>query len=169
MVKYRKNSLIDVSIYKFDENNESLLRIETRKADISKHNWKLNDATVYYSNSNNVSDYFAEYSFVSHFEINSIKNIFSNLDAISFWELSKLKENYKYLGYSTKEIESEFHKALSYPLFLMSMTLLAGVVVMNVKYRGSYLIYVIITIILSVIIFYLNDLSRAMGDRKSVV
>ncbi|HJO76232.1 MAG TPA: LptF/LptG family permease, partial [Pelagibacteraceae bacterium] len=90
-----KNSLIDVSIYKFDENNESLLRIETRKADISKHNWKLNDATVYYSDSNNVSGYFAEYSFVSHFEINSIKNIFSNLDAISFWELSKLKENYK--------------------------------------------------------------------------
>ena len=163
-----KNNLIDVSIYKFDENNESLLRIETRKVDISKHNWKLSDATVYYSDSNNVSSYFAEYSFVSHFEINSIKNIFSNLDAISFWELSKLKENYKYLGYSTKEIESEFHKALSYPLFLMSMTLLAGAIVMNVKYRGSYLIYVIITIILSVVIFYLNDLSRALGETEQI-
>jgi lipopolysaccharide export system permease protein len=162
------NNLIDVSIYKFDENNESLSRIETRKADISKHNWTLSDATVYYSDSNNASSYFAEYSFVSHFEINSIKNIFSNLDAISFWELSKLKENYKYLGYSTKEIESEFHKALSYPLFLMSMTLLAGAIVMNVKYKGSYLIYVIITIILSVIIFYLNDLSRALGETEQI-
>jgi len=163
-----KNSLIDVSIYKFDENNESLLRIETRNADISKHNWKLSDATIYYSDSNNVSSYFAEYSFVSHFDINGIKNIFSNLDAISFWELSKLKENYKYLGYSTKEIESEFQRALSFPFFLMSMTLLAGAVVMNVKYRGNYLSYVIITIILSVIIFYLNDLSRALGETEQI-
>jgi len=163
-----KNSLIDVSIYKFDENNESLLRIETRNADISKHNWKLSDATIYYNDSNNISGYFAEYSFVSHFEINSIKNIFSNLDAISFWELNKLKENYKYLGYSTKEIESEFQRALSFPFFLMSMTLLAGAIVMNVKYRGNYLSYVIITIILSVIIFYLNDLSRALGQTEQI-
>jgi len=166
--KLSKNNLIDVSIYKFDENNESLLRIETRKADISKHNWKLSDATIYYNDSNNISDYFADYSFVSHFEINSIKNIFSNLDAISFWELSKLKENYKYLGYSTKEIESEFQRALSFPFFLMSMTLLAGAVVMNVKYRGNYLSYIIITIILSVIIFYLNDLSRALGETEQI-
>ena len=132
------------------------------------HNWKLSDATVYYSDSNNVSNYFAEYFFVSHFEINSIKNIFSNLDAVSFWELSRLEENYKFLGYSTKEIESEFHKALSYPFFLMAMTLLAGAVVMNVRYRGNYMGYVIITIILSVIIFYLNDLSRALGETEQI-
>ena len=160
--------LIDVSIYKFNESNEPQTRIETRKADISKHNWKLSDAKVYYSDSNHSSSYFPEYSFVSHFEINSIKNIFSNLDAISFWELSKLKENYKYLGYSTKEIESEFQKALSFPFFLMSMTLLAGAVVMNVKYKGNYLSYVIITIILSVLIFYLNDLSRALGQTEQI-
>ena len=88
--------MIDVSIYKFDENNEPLSRIQSPSADISKHNWKLNDVTIYYTDSNNISSYFAEYSFISHFEINSIKNIFSNLDAVSFWELNKLKENYKY-------------------------------------------------------------------------
>ena len=71
-----KNNLIDVSIYKFDENNEPQSRIETRNADISKHNWKLSDATIYYNDSNNISSYFTEYSFVSHFEINGIKNIF---------------------------------------------------------------------------------------------
>jgi lipopolysaccharide export system permease protein len=58
--KLSQNDLIDVSIYKFDENNESLLRIETRSADISKHNWKLSDATIYYNDSNNISSYFAE-------------------------------------------------------------------------------------------------------------
>ena len=163
-----QNNLIDVSIYKFDENNEPRLRIETRKADITNKEWKLSDAKVYYRGSNNVYSYFADYSFVSSFEINSIKNIFSNLDAVSFWELNKLKEDYKYLGYSTKEVESEYQRALSFPLFLMSMTLLAGAIVMNIKYRGNYLIYVIITIILSVIIFYLNDFSRALGETERI-
>ncbi len=145
-----QNNLIDVSIYKFDENNEPQSRIEARKADITSNAWKLSDAKIYYGDTNNFSTYLASHTFASNFDINSIKNIFSNLDAVSFWELNKLKENYKYLGYSTKEIESEFQRALSFPFFLMSMTLLAGAVVMNVKYRGNYLSYVIITIILSV-------------------
>ena len=166
--KLSQNDLIDVSIYKFDENNEPQLRIETPKANISNNEWILNDVKIYYRDSNNISTYLAEYSFLSNFEINSIKNIFSNLDAISFWELNKLKENYKYLGYSTKEIESEFQRALSFPLFLMSMTLLAGAVVMNIKYRGNYIGYVIIAIILSVIIFYLNDFSRALGETEQI-
>ena len=166
--RLNKNNLIDVSIYKFDENNEPLLRIETHKADISKYNWKLSDVKVYYNNNNNTSSYFAEYFFVSHFEINSIKNIFSNLDTVSFWELNQVKENYKFLGYSTKEIEGEFQRSLSFPLLLMSMTLLAGAVVMNIKYKGNYLAYIVITIILSVIIFYLNDFSRALGETEQI-
>ena len=166
--KLSQNNLLDVSIYKFDENNESQTRIETRKADITNNKWKLIDARIYYTDSNNISSYFENYDFVSNFEINGLKNIFSNLDAVSVWELNKLKENYKYLGYSTREVESEFQKALTFPLFLMSMTLLAGAVVMNVKYRGNYLVYVFIAIILSVIIFYLNDFSRALGETEKI-
>ena len=48
-----QNNLINVSIYKFDENNEPQSRIETRKADISTNEWKLSDAIIYYRNSNN--------------------------------------------------------------------------------------------------------------------
>ena len=166
--KLSQNNLIAVSIYKFDENNDPQSRIETRIADISNNEWKLSDAKIYYGNTNNVSTYLASHSLVSNFEINAIKNIFSNLDAVSFWELDKLKKNYKYLGYSTKEVESEFQRALSFPLFLMSMTLLAGAVVMNIKYKGNYLVYVIIAIILSVIIFYLNDLSKALGETERI-
>ena len=163
-----KNDLIDVSIYKFDENNKPQVRIEARKADVSSTGMQLSVASGNYGAPVNLSTYLASHSFVSNFEINSIKNIFSNLDAVSFWELNKLKENYKFLGYSTKEIESEFQRALSFPFFLMSMTLLAGAVVMNVRYKGNYMSYVIITIILSVIIFYLNDLSRALGETEQI-
>ena len=36
----------DVSIYKFDENNEPQSRIESPKADISNKEWKLNDVII---------------------------------------------------------------------------------------------------------------------------
>ena len=39
--KLSQNNLIDVSIYKFDENNESQSRIETRKADISNNEMEI--------------------------------------------------------------------------------------------------------------------------------
>ena len=166
--KLSRNNLIDVSIYQFDEISKPQSRMETPKADISTNEWKLNDVKIYYGDSNNFSTYLPEHTYVSNFEIDKKKNIFYNLDAVSFWELSKLKENYKSLGYTTKEVEAEFQRALSYPLFLMSMTLLAGAIVMNVKYRGNYLAYIIITIILSVIIFYLNDFSRALGETEQI-
>ena len=50
----------------------------------------------------------------------------------------------------------------------MSMTLLAGAVVMNIRYRGNYVSYIIISIILSVVIFYLNDFSKALGETEKI-
>ena len=38
----------------------------------------------------------------------------------------------------------------------------------NLIYKGNYLSYVIITIILSVIIYYLNDFSRALGETEQI-
>ena len=162
------NNLHDISIYQFNDRYENILRIEADEANILNNEWKLKNVTIYFKNKNNTSNYFNEYKFLSNFEINSIKNLFSNLDSVSFWKLNKLKKNYKHVGYSTKQIDSEFQRALSYPFFLMSMTLLAGVVVMNIQYRGNAMAYVIASMILSVLIFYLNDLSKALGETEKI-
>ena len=50
----------------------------------------------------------------------------------------------------------------------MSMTLLAGVVVMNIKYRGNFTAYIALSIFLSVLIYYLNDFSRALGETEQI-
>ena len=159
--------LKNVTIYQYDENDKHYSRIESKEADISDYRWKLTDMYIYYTNNNKAINY-EEYYFLSNLNINKIKGLFSNLDSISFWELNKLKKNYKYLGYSTKEIDGEFQRSLAFPLFLMSMTLLAGVVVMNVKYRGSTLAYIFISIFLSVLIYFLSDLSKALGETEQI-
>ena len=162
------NYLHDISIYQFNNRYEPILRIESDVANILNNEWKLKNVTFYFRNKNNISDHFDEYKFLTNFEISRIKNLFSNLDSVSFWKLNKLKQNYKFVGYSTRQIDSEMHRALSYPLFLMSMTLLAGVVVMNIRYRGNIMAYAFASIILSVIIFYLNDLSKALGETEKI-
>ena len=159
--------LKNVSIYQFDENGKHNLRIESLEADINDYRWKLIDSHIYYTD-NNKSIKYEEYYFLSNLEINGIKGLFANLDSISFWELNKLKKNYKYLGYSTREIDSEFQRSLAFPIFLMSMTLLAGVVVMNIKYRGNFTAYIALSIFLSVLIYYLNDFSRALGETEQI-
>ena len=40
---------------------------------------KLIDANIYYGDNNNISNYFANYSFVSNFDINGIKNMPLNM------------------------------------------------------------------------------------------
>ena len=167
MPKLAGKSMITKQIYQFDENGKHNLRIESLEADINDYRWKLIDSHIYYTD-NNKSIKYEEYYFLSNLEINGIKGLFANLDSISFWELNKLKKNYKYLGYSTREIDSEFQRSLAFPVFLMSMTLLAGVVVMNIKYRGNFTAYIALSIFLSVLIYYLNDFSRALGETEQI-
>ena len=162
------NSLYDVSVYQFNDRYEYIVRVESDEADISNNEWILKNATIYFKNKNNASDEFSEYKLLSNFEINSIKNLFSNLDSVSVWDLNKLKKNYNYAGYSTKQIDSEIQRALSYPFFLMSMTLLAGVVILNIKYRGNIMAYILTSVILSVLIFYINDFSKALGETEKI-
>ena len=161
------NSLKNVSIYQFDEKGKHNARIEALEADINDYRWKLVNPNIYYTD-NNKSIKYEEYYFLSNLEISRIKGLFANLDSISFWELNKLKKNYKFLGYSTKEIDGEFQRSLAFPLFLMSMTLLAGVVVMNIKYRGNFMAYIALSVFLSVLIYFLNDFSRALGETEQI-
>ena len=162
-----ENFLVNVSIFEFEEDFNFLSRMEIERADISSEHWKLYNLTKYYQ-SNNKTENFDELVIKSNFDLNKLKNIFTELRSISFWELNKVKKNYKDLGISTLEIESEFHKALAYPLFLMCMTIIAGLFVLGIENRKSYLFYVFLSIVLSVIIYYLNYFSKALGETNNL-
>ena len=162
-----ENFLVNVSIFEFEEDFNFLSRMEIERVDISSKYWKLYNLTKYYQ-SNNKTENFDELVIKSNFDLNKLKNIFSELRSLSFWELNKAKRNYEDLGISTLEIESEFHKALAYPLFLMCMTIIAGLFVLGIESRKSYLFYVFLAIVLSVIIYYLNYFSKALGDTNKL-
>ena len=63
--------------------------------------------------------------------------IFENLSSLTIWELNRLDNDYKKLGYSVMDIKSHKIKLLAYPIYLTIMTLLAGILMLNIKYNRS--------------------------------
>ena len=72
------------------------------------------------------------------------------------------------MGISTLEVRSAFHKGLAYPLFLMCMTIIAGIFVIGLDSKKSFLFYIFLSIVLSVIIYYLNYFSKALGETNKL-
>ena len=156
-------SLINLTIYEFDYNNNFLKRIEAKSADISSLNWKLYDAKVIDKDGKTVSKNIDNLSYQSMYDIKKIKSLYSNLDTISFWNLEKEIELLEERGYSTGEMRSKFQRSLAFPLFLLSMVLLSGVFTLGMRFKENNWTYIFTAIITSVLIFYFNDFSAALG------
>ena len=156
-------SLINLTIYEFDYNNNFLKRIEAKSADISSLNWKLYDAKVIDKDGKTVSKNIDNLSYQSMYDIKKIKSLYSNLDTISFWNLEKEIELLEERGYSTGEMRSKFQRSLAFPLFLLSMILLSGVFTLGMRLKENNWTYIFTAIITSVLIFYFNDFSAALG------
>ena len=160
--------LIDLTIYEFDYNHNFIKRIDAASADISSLNWKLKDATVIDANGKIISENVNNLPYSSRYDIKKIKSLYSNLDTISFWSMGneiKLLEN---RGYSTREMKTKLQRSIAFPFFLLSMVLLSGVFTLGKRSKENNSTYVFIAIIASVLIFYFNDFSAALGKTEKL-
>ena len=159
----KNNLLMNLSIYEFDKSQNFVRRIEAKSADISSLKWKLNQVKIMDEDGKVLSDNIENIFYMSMYDIKKIKSLYSNLDTISFWSLEKEIELLKERGYSTNEMRAKFQRSLAYPLFLLSMVFLSGVFTLGLYFKNNNWTYVFIAVISSVIIFYFNDFSAALG------
>jgi len=162
------NYLHEVTIYEFDKSNDFTRRIEAESADISFLKWNLKNAKIVRGDGVIVSDNIENISYNSIYDIIKIKTLFSNLDTISFWNINKEIKFLEQRGYSTTDMKTKLQKSLSFPLFLLSMLLLSSVFTLGSNFNKSGLSHVFITIILSVLIFFFNDFSAALGKTEKL-
>jgi len=158
------NLLKNVSITQFDKNFDLIQSIVTKKIDISKKNWKIGKANI--SKANFEAEEVKDLIFRSNFNVEKINSLFSNLSSLTIWELNKLKNDYKSLGYSTLEINTHMQKIYSYPIYLMIMTLFSGIIMLNIKHNKPKIFNLILGILLSVIIYYMNYFSNLLGENE---
>ena len=128
----------------------------------------LKDVKIFDKEGHLIEQSIKNLTYRSMYDIKKIKSLYSNLDTISFWALSdeiKLLEN---RGYSTREMRAKFQRSFAFPLFLLSMVLLSGVFTLGTNFKENNWTYVFIAIITSVLIFYFNDFSAALGKTNKL-
>ena len=155
-----------VSIFEFNDKFDLNRVIETEKIDISDYMWVIFNPSI--SRNNNTIKTNEEINIITHFNSLKIRGLFRNLSSLNLIELIKLKNDYKSLGYSTTEVSSHLNKLYSFPFFLSIMTLLASVIMFNIKKSQPAIFHLLLGIFLSVTVYYFYFLFNLLGENGKV-
>ena len=159
----QNQNLMNVTIYMFDKNDNFAKRLEAESADISSLNWILKNVKIIDGNGKTLSENIDNFSYTSIYNLKRIKNLYSNLDTISFWGIKNEIKLLEERGYSTRQMKTKLQKSLAFPFFLLAMVLLSGVFTLGTNLKENNLIYVFFAIISCVLIYFFNDFSAALG------
>ena len=163
--KIDKNFLTDTFITTFDKNYNLIRNIKSDKIDIKNNLWLIHNASIF---ENNVSKKTEIYEFNTNFDQKRIESLFSNLSSLSIIKLIDLRKNYKSINYSTVDINLQLSKILTYPIYLMLMTILSAIIMFNTKSFKSNALKIVIGLFFSVILYYLNNFFNVMGSTEKI-
>ena len=161
-----KNFLKDVSINQMDKDHSLVQSIFAKEIDIMNNTWKIENAKIFNVNGTKIEN--REITFKTNFNLEKINNLFSNLSSLNLIQLFEQYNDYKSLGYSTLAIESHIHKITSLPIYLVIMILLGSILMFNTSYNKSKVANLVIGILLSVFIYYINYFFNLMGINEKV-
>ena len=163
---FENDTLKKLIITQMDKDFNIVKTIVGKSANIQKNTWKIKNVEVHEIENPKVSH--NQILFKTNFNNEKLNNIFSNLTSLTFFELLSMSKDYNQLGYSTLEINSHLHKLYSFPIYLMIMSLVGGILMLNIKYNKSKIVNITIGIILSVIIYYLNYFINLLGTNEKL-
>jgi len=84
------------------------------------------------------------------------------------FELFKLKKDYLSLDYSTIEVESHINKIIAYPFYLMIITILASIIMFNIKFQKGFFFRLFFGVFISVVIYYINYFFNVLGINEKI-
>ena len=160
------NTLNDVDIVQLNQDFEFQNNIKAEKVNIQENTWSLYDVRII--DKNNSIKTKDEMSFLSNFNYEEINNLFSNLASLTIWNLFELKKNYLSINYSTTEIDYHLQRIIAYPFFITIITALSAILMLNMHFQKPKLFYIIIGILLSVIIYYINFFFGTLGKNEKI-
>jgi len=164
--RFTMNTLYEVDLIQLNNNFEFEKNIKAEKVDIEENNWNLYNVRIIDSNNNiKILD---EMNFLSNFNYEEINNLFSNLGSLTFWNLSELRKNYISINYSTTEIDYHFQRIIAYPFLITVITALTAILMLNLNFQKPKIFFIVIGILLSVIIYYINFFFGTLGKNEKI-
>ena len=164
-VKVDQNFLIDAYISEFNEEFRIKKNIVSPRIDISNKDWIIYDADVF---DKNKKQKIQSLKLKTNFDYFLIQNLFSNLSSLSILELLELRKNFKSLNYSIIEIDIQLLKLLSFPIYLVLMTVLSSIIMLSTKELKSSILKISFGLFLSVVIYYLFNFFNVLGKTEKI-
>ena len=154
------SSVNQITIYNYDISNNFIKRIDADEGNIKDKNWQLNKVHIISGNKkSNKENYLSNYNYTSNININELKNIYKNTETTSLLDINKEMQTLEDKGYSTIDLRIRYQKLISFPIYLLAMSILSGLMIINLGKTSNYLKYGSYGVIISIIIYFLNDLS----------
>ncbi len=158
--------LKQVTINQFSKDYTNVKNIVADEINIEKKEWLIVKGS--FSRINQGLKTRENVIFKSNFDAEQINKLFSDLSSLNMVELNKLKKGYANLGYSLTNINIHIQKLISYPIYLTVMTIFASVIMLNIKRNKSKLFHIVLGVLLSVTIYYINYFSTLLGQNEKL-
>ena len=127
-----QNYLFENFITEFDSNYNVLEILKVEKC--IKKEWLIYEAKIYNNNNYNTKEII---KINTNFDYKKIQSLYSNLTSLSLLDLYELRANYKKLNYSIIEVDLHLLKIISYPIYLVLMSILAALIMFRIKNMNS--------------------------------
>ena len=163
--------LKDVTIFELNDNYKLRKKIFSKTIDIQSKTWILKDSIIFKLTDDDVFEKENQKNNIelkSIYDFDKITSLFSNADTISFLDLLFDYQKLLNIGYSEQFLDQSFHSMLSLPFFLFLMTSLAVILTMYTNKRSENFKFIIIGLISCVLIYYVRDLSLALGKTDRI-
>tara|TARA_B110000914_G_scaffold221346_1_gene232990 strand:+ start:1766 stop:2839 length:1074 start_codon:yes stop_codon:yes gene_type:complete len=157
--------LIDVSITRFNKNYDILEILQSKKVNIASKKWTLFNPILSKKNSQST---LSKIILESNFDIKRINSLFSNLSSLSIIDLINLRNSYVSLNYSVTDIDSHLLKIATYPIYLTLVTIFSAIIMFNIGYQKNTFFKIMIGILLSVVIYYINNFLSVLGTNEKI-
>jgi len=161
----KDNFLIDNFITEFDKNYKVIRNIQSKKIDVSKKQWLISNVKIYNNNNYEIKEFL---KINTNFDYKRIRTLYSNLSSLSIFQLIELKNNYKKLNYSLTEVNIQILKIVTFPLYLVLITILSALIMFKIKRLDATIIKISFGLFISVIIYYINNFFLVMGNTERI-
>ena len=163
--KIENENLINNFISEFDIDYNSIRKIKSNKINIKNKEWQISDAEIIINNEKQNKKFL---KLKTNFDLNRIKGLYSDLSSLNIIALLELRENYKNLNYSIKDIDLQLIKIILYPIYMLLMTVFAALTMFKIKKFTSTAFKISLGLFFSVIIYYINNFFFIMGSTEKL-
>ena len=163
--KIESNFLINNFITEFDKDYKIIRNLKSDKINIQSTDWQAFNVKVYDKNNYEIKK---QLNIKTNFDYKRIQTLYSNLSSLSFYQLFELRKNYKKLNYSLIEINLQFLKILSFPLYLFLVAIFSSLIMFRVKRLHNTTFKISLGLFFSVIIYYINNFFMVMGNTERI-